>query len=431
MQKLILNELLTYDSYKERGMKQQKFVIKLLTAFAVFSMLSVISANAAISTSNTANKTIPVSARGVAAPPVQWEQTFGGSVGNSTGRSVQQTTDGGYIIAGSTDSFSPGKSNVYLIKTDSFAKKQWEQTFGGSVGNSTGRSVQQTTDGGYIIAGMTDSFSAGKVKAYLIKTDSSGMKQWEQTYGGNAFNNAASVQQTTDSGYIFVGSTVADRTPLIYLVKTDSSGKTQWEQTFGSGIQNYGNSVRQSSDGGYIIAGAKVQSTDQVYAYLVKTDSSGKTQWEQTYGGKGFNFGTSVQQTTDSGYVIGGVTNSSSANQYFYLVKTDSSGMKQWEQTYGGKGLNLAHALQLTNDGGYVMVGEFLTGGTSVLNATSSQGYLVKSDSSGKMQWQETFGGSANSSGSDIQQTKDGGYIVVGSTDSGHASRTDAYLVKF
>ena len=113
------------------------------------------------------------------------------------------------------------------------------------------RGVQQTTDGGYIIVGQTDSFSAGKLKAYLIKTDSSGKKQWEQTYGGNALNVGASVQQTTDAGYIFVGSTFADRMLLIYLVKTDSSGKVQWEQTFGSGVQNTGTS--SSTDHGWWI----------------------------------------------------------------------------------------------------------------------------------------------------------------------------------
>ena len=411
-------------------MKQYEFVVKLLAACAVFCILSVISANAAISDLNTANKTIHVNTRGVAAPQVQWEQTFGGSA-NSTGRGVQQTNDDGYIITGFTQSSANESQKVYLLKTDSFGKKQWDQTFGGNIGNGTGRAVRQTVDGGYIIVGQTDSFSVGKLKAYLIKTDSSGNKQWEKTYGGNAVNYGASVQQTTDGGYVFVGSTVVDSMPLVYLVKTDSSGKVQWEQTFGNGIQNFGNSVWQSADGGYIIAGAKVQSSDQVYAYLVKTDSSGSMQWDQTYGGKGFNFATSVQQTTDSGYVIGGVTNSSGPNQYFYLVKTDSSGAKQWDQTYGGKGLNLAHAVQQTTDGGYIMVGDTFVGGTSLLTATGSHGYLVKTDSSGSMQWQETFGGNGNISGQDVQQTKDGGYIIVGSTDSGHASRLDVYLAKF
>jgi hypothetical protein len=407
-------------------MKQHKFAVKLLAAFAVFSMLSVIGANAAVGDLHAAGKTISDNTRSVAAPSVQWEQTFGGSVGNSTGRSVQQTTDDGYIIVGTTFSFGAGKGAIYLIKTDSFGKKQWEQTFGGSVGNSTARGIQQTTDGGYIIVGQTDSFSAGKLKAYLIKTDSSGKKQWEQTYGGNPFNVGASVQQTTDNGYIFVGTTLSDRQFLIYLVKIDSSGKVQWEQTFGSGAQNTGTSVRQTTDGGYIISGVKIQTVEQFYAYLVKTDSSGKVQWEQTFGGKGATIGMSVQQTKDSGYVVGGVTNSSGAgNQDFYLVKTDSSGKQQWQQTFGGKGNETALAVQQTNDGGYIMVGE-----TDSLTANQTQVYLVKSDSSGSMQWQETLGGSGNSTGSDVQQTKDGGYIVVGSTDSGHAGRFDIYLAK-
>jgi len=407
-------------------MIQYKFVVKLLTAFAVFSMLSVITTNAAVGDLNTASKTIAGNTRSVAAPSVQWEQTFGGSVGNSTGKGVQQTTDDGYIIVGTTFSFGAGKAAIYLVKTDSFGKKQWEQTFGGNVGNSTARGIQQTTDGGYIIVGQTDSFSTGKLKAYLIKTDSSGKKQWEQTYGGNAFNVGASVQQTTDGGYIIAGSTLVDKTLLIYLVKIDSSGKVQWEQTFGSGVQNAGTSIRQTSDGGYIVAGTNIQSLDQAYAYLVKTDSSGKVQWEKTFGEKGTSIGMFAQQTKDSGYVLGGVTNSSGAGkQDFYLVKTDSSGVKQWQQTYGGTGDDLAYTVQQTTDGGYIMVG-----GTESFAANRTQAYLVKSDSSGNMQWQETFGGSGNSTGMDVQQTRDGGYIVAGWTDSAHGGRLDVYLAK-
>jgi hypothetical protein len=408
-------------------MIQYKFVVKLLAAFAVFSMLSVITGNAAIGDLNAASKTISGNARSVAAPSVQWEQTFGGSVGNSTGRRVQQTTDGGYIIVGTTTSFGAGNARFYLVKTDSSGKKQWEQTFGGSVGNSTGRGVQQTTDGGYIIVGQTNSFSAGKLKAYLVKTDSSGSMQWQQTYGGNALNFGAFVQQTTDGGYIFVGSTVADRTLLAYLVKTDSSGTMQWEKTFGGPYgQNGGASVRQTTDGGYIIAGSAIQSRNQNYAYLAKTDSSGSMQWEKTFGGKGVTLGMSVQQTKDSGYVIGGATNSSGAGkQEFYLVKTDSSGTKQWEQMFGGNGDDIAYAVQQTNDGGYIM------GGTDSLTAANrTQTYLVKTDSSGSMQWQETFSGNGDSSAYDVQQTNDGGYIVVGSTYPGHAGLLDVYLAK-
>lgn len=360
-----------------------------------------------------------------AAPPIRWVQMFGGN-GNNSGRSVQQTNDGGYIIAGTTNSFSVGKTNVYLVKTDSFGMKQWEQTFGGTVGNSTGRSVKQTTDGGYIIAGQTDSFSAGKLKAYLIKTDSSGNKQWEQTYGGNAFNVAASVQLTTDGGYIFVGSTSVDKTLSIYLAKTDPSGKVQWEQTFGSGDQNAGTSVRQTSDGNYIIAGTTIQSRDQAYVYLAKTDSSGKVQWYKQFGGRGTSAGTSVQLTKDGGYIIGGSTNATSdGKMHFYLVKTDSSGTMQWQQTYGLGDVDLGYAVQQTQDLGYI-----IGGSVSFTTNNRTQAYLVKSDSSGSMQWQETLGGSANTAAYDVRQTTDSGYIVVGLTDSGHANQSDVYLAK-
>lgn len=408
-------------------MIQYKFVVKLLAAFAVFSMLSVITANAAIGDLNAASKAISGNNRNVAAPSVQWDQTFGGNAGNSSGRRVQQTTDDGYIIVGTTNSFGAGNSRIYLVKTDSSGKEQWEQTFGGKTGNSTGRGVQQTTDGGYIIVGQTNSFSASKIKAYLVKTDSSGAMQWQKTYGGNALNFGAYVQQTTDGGYIFVGSTFADQAILAWLVKTDSSGTMQWEQTFpGPYGNNGGTVVQQTTDGGYIITGTAIQSRDQEYAYLAKTDSSGAMQWEKAFGGKGFNVGLFVQQTKDSGYIISGATNSSGAGkQQFYLVKTDSSGTKQWEQTFGGNGDGIAYAVQQTNDGGYIIAGT-----DSLTAANRTQALLVKSDSSGSVQWQETFSGRGDCTASDVQQTKDGGYIFVGSTYPGNAGRLDVYLAK-
>jgi hypothetical protein len=251
--------------------------------------------------------------------------------------------------------------------------------------------------------------------------------QWQKTYGGNALNFGAYVQQTTDGGYIFVGSTFADQSILAWLVKTDSSGAMQWEQTFpGPYGNNGGTVVQQTTDGGYIITGTAIQSRDQEYAYLAKTDSSGAMQWEKTFGGKGFNVGMFVQQTKDSGYIISGATNSSGAGkQQFYLVKTDSSGTKQWEQTFGGNGDGIAYAVQQTNDGGYIIAGT-----DSLTAANRTQALLVKSDSSGSVQWQETFSGRGDCTAYDVQQAKDGGYIFVGSTYPGHAGRLDVYLAK-
>jgi hypothetical protein len=178
-----------------------------------------------------------------AAPPEQWNKTFGGT-NDDTAYSVRQTSDGGFILAGWTESYGAGKKDAWLIKTDANGGEQWNKTFGRK-GDDAANSVRQTSDGGYIISGYTESYGAGKHDVWLIKTDAAGNQQWNKTFGGTRNDWANSVQQTKDGGYIIAGETNSDVAgdTDVCLVKTDSNGNEQWNMTFG-GTRSDGASFR-------------------------------------------------------------------------------------------------------------------------------------------------------------------------------------------
>jgi hypothetical protein len=314
-----------------------------------------------------------------------WTRTFGGA-NFDYGWSVHQTADGGYVIAGSTWSFGAGVRDVYLIKTDASGDTLWTKVYGGT-DQDRGYSVQQTADGGFIVAGYTGSFGAGCYDAYLIKTDAQGDTLWTRTYGCTNYDYGFSVEQTTDGGYVIAGYTFSLGAVGgdAYLVKTDAAGDTLWTRTLGGGKDDHGYSVQQTADGGYIIAGYTysfgVGTPDSDNVYLIKTNASGDTLWARTYGGTGSDAGYSVRQTSDGGYIIAGLTYSFGAGQDdVYLVKINASGDTIWTRTYGGADEDWGHSIQQTSDGGYIIAGI-----TASFGAGSYDVYLIKTDSLGNV----------------------------------------------
>jgi hypothetical protein len=360
-------------------------------------------------------------------PEVAWNKTLGGS-DDDYGHSVQQTSDGGYIIAGSTRSYGAGNGDVWLIKTDSSGDVAWNKTFGGS-DSECGTSIQQTSDGGYIITGYTMSYGAGGSDVWLIKTDSSGDVAWNQTFGGSDGDSGFSVQQTSDGGYVVAGYTYsygAGRSDA-WLIKTDSSGDEMWNQTFGGSDYDRGRSVQQTSDGGYIITGrTSSYGAGRSDVWLIKTDSSGDVAWNQTFGGSDNDYGYSVKQSSDDGYIITGETYSYGAGRAdVWLIKTDSSGNETWTQTFGGSYHDYGSSVRQISDGGYIIAGD-----TESYGAGHTNVWLIKTDSSGDVEWKQTFGGSGSDYGRSAQQTSEGGFIIGGSRRFYGAGDGDIWLVK-
>jgi hypothetical protein len=360
-------------------------------------------------------------------PPTEWNQTYGGA-GDDWAASVVQTTDGGYAFAGSTLLPGTGNRNFWLVKTDPCGTILWDKTYGGA-DYEIAYSMVQTSDGGYALAGIT--LYVGGSDFWLVKTDADGNIQWSRTYGGTNDDRAYSVVQTSDGGYAITGYTASFGAGWwdFWLVKTNSFGGIQWTRTYGGTSNEEAKSVIQTSDGGYAIAGSTASFGAGFYDFwLIKTDSAGNIQWNKTYGGADYEEAHSMVQTSDGGYAIAGRTwyfGTGSADSW--LVKTDAAGNMEWNKTYGGADYEEAYSMVQTSDGGYALAGEINFGGEY------ADVWLVKTDSSGTMLWNGTYGGVYDDRAYSVVQTSDGGYALAGFTYSfsvGSPTYGDAWLIK-
>jgi len=222
---------------------------------------------------------------------------------------IRQTSDGMYVVAGWTNSFGAGNPDIFLMKMNQLGDTLWTRVYGDSL-RENAYDVQETADGGYILAGRTSSFGAGGDDCLLTKTDSVGNVEWSRTFGtATGMEELYSVQPTGDGGYIAVGNVWNSPSGLdVYLVKSNSTGDTLWTHAYGikGGVSEYGRYVQQTADGGYFIAAYNGD------IYLIKTDSGGNLEWSRTYGGGGSysDQAWSAQQTTDGDYIVAGYTRS-------------------------------------------------------------------------------------------------------------------------
>ena len=358
------------------------------------------------------------------APLAEWNQTYGG-YDDEYVFSVDEASDGGYVMAGATHSYGIG-IDAWLVKTYSNGTRQWEQYYGG-MGYDYASCVQQANDSGYILAGGTDSFSSdGSREVWLVKTDAAGSMQWTKTFGVT-FNSADahSVQQTSDGGYIVAATyTVSGNT--FWLIKTDAAGNMVWNTQWGGNGSDIAYFAQETTDGGYIAAGSTT-SWGAMDGVLVKTYSNGAIEWNKTYGeANSIEQFYSIQQTYDGGYVAVGYSNSSLLDDDFWLVKVGPDGSLLWSRTFGGLDDDWGSSVQQTSDGGFVIAGSTYSSGDS-----SPDYMVVKTDGNGNEEWRGIYGTSDTDQAQSIHETKDGGYVVAGYTYySGGGVSTDGWLLK-
>ena len=353
----------------------------------------------------------------VRASSEMWSKTYGN--GKEVGNSLVETSDGGYAVAGDSASFGAGDSDFWLVKIDSNGNMEWNQTYGG-LEDERAKALLKTSDGGFAIVGNKYYSDYWECDFWLVKTDNYGNMEWNQTYGGPEFDYANSLIETSDGGYAIAGGTSSfgvGETDF-WLVKTDTQGNMEWNQTYGSADAEGSTSLVATSDGGYALVGGRTGLEGGVPGFypfdntiwLVKSDSNGNMEWNQTYGEKsGFKDAYSLVTTSD-GYAIAGYLPDGSYSD-FWLIKTDESGNMQWSKNYGKGGDEKAYSMVATSDGGYALAG-------IASGAIGTEAYLdswmIKTDSAGNELWSQTFAETGDQYIYSMVETSDGSFALAG-----------------
>jgi hypothetical protein len=373
--------------------------------------------------------------------PITFVKASGGN-GNDHGRSIIKTNDGGYAVTGYTNSYNPLNAyEMFIAKYDLNGTLIWNKNLDESYGYAYGHSIVQTSDGGYAVTGETNSRGNGSIDMFIIKFNSNGDIVWTKTWhaigGINTNQIGRSIVQTSDGGYAVTGETnIVNSGGNMFIVKYDSNGNVIWNKIWGGVNYEVGNSIIQTSDGGYAIAGETGYGAGMGDALIVKYNSGGNLVWSRTLGGSMYDKGYSIIQTNDGGYAVTGETSSYGAGGYdMFIAKYDSSGNISWNKTWGGSMNDKGYSIIQTSDGGYAVTGEAYS------FSVSSQDYdmfIAKYDSNGNISWNKTWGGIYGANGTNgtdmgrsIVQTSDGGYAVSGETNSFGAGGYDMFIAKY
>lgn len=377
---------------------------------------------------------------------------------------IRQTSDGGYIIGGTSASSQNGDatpenhggSDCWVVKLSAGGNIEWNKMYGGSADDEL-RQIVPTSDGGYIFCAYTESSADGDVwqtshggfDSWIVKLDASGDTTWTKLIGGDQGDFANSIQQTADGGYVVAAfsfsSDIGDITDPsnglsdYWVVKLNASGTIVWDKLLGGAGEEQVYAVRQAADGGYIVSGYSTSSasgnvTGTIHGvfdfWVVKLTGTGTISWNTLIGGTQEQIASNIEQTADGGYITigktlsgasGNITGTNHGQNDFLIVKLNSSGAVSWTQILGGAGEDFAASLKQTSDGGYIVAGtssSSATGNVSDASHGLEDAWIVKLNSTGNITWNKLFGGTDSDFATSIQITTDGNYIISGYTMS-------------
>jgi hypothetical protein len=348
-----------------------------------------------------------------------WAKTYGSTNSDAAGGNlIQPTLDNGYIAVTSTNSFGAGDYDIWVLKLDASGNVIWEKTYGGPE-QDLSVCVVQTAAGGYAVTGHTSSFGAGDTDLWVLYLEPDGSTVWSRTYGGAGSDKARFLTHTSDGGFIIAGTTQSFGAGEedVWILKLNPSGFIAWQKTYGGAKRDYAPSIRQTLDGGFIV-GASTESFDltSTAMWIFKLNADGTIAWQNSYGGSENDYFHSVFQTLDGGYLVAGYTGSFGAGPSadIWIMKLDANGTVQWQSTYGGQDGDLVNSIGMTMDGGYIIAGD-----TQNFRVDQDDDiWAFKLNADGTIAWEKTYGGPGYEHAGSIRQTSDGGYVLIGSTSS-------------
>ena len=354
------------------------------------------------------------------APDTAWTKAY--HRGTDVCQWIEETSDGGFIMAGFSRLSVNTWSDILLVRVNNSGDILWTNTYENPTHGEEAYCVKEDYNGGFVIAGVIH-HSATLRNALIIKTDNYGDTLWTYTYGDNRNAEAINISCTSDNGYIITGfKYFPGKSGDVFLLKLDHNGEFEWVQTYGGSTYQEGFIVQQTTDGGYMVAGS-----DEVWGrgkdyYLIKTDEDGILEWSKTYGGTQYDHCTSAQQTYDGGYILFGRSDSYNPNNDL-AVKTNSMGDTLWTKNFR-RSNDFGWSVDQTADSGFIF------GGYTNNPGKLDDFWFVRTNADGDTLWMKSVGYGDDQRGYCIQQTGDGGYILAGYSDQGGSLAQDFYVVK-
>ncbi len=401
------------------------------------------------------------------APNILWDKTVGGN-GSDYVENICRTNDGGFIIAGNSNSENSGDKSdnsrgvydYWIVKFDNQGNKIWDRTFGGQ-GEDYNPNIVQTNDGGFLICGQSNSgisgdkteVSRGGYDFWLLKIDGFGNKLWDKTIGGNGSENMGNIIATSSGEFIISGhsysSISAEKSENqigagdYWIIKINYLGEKVWDKTIGGNFQDVFPEIISTDDGGFLlsgssdsgITGSKSALNKGGFDYWVlKLNGSGEKVWDKTFGGNNDDFSVSTAKSNDGGYIITGYSKSGFSQDKtepsrdlfgyndYWIVKINEFGEKVWDKTIGGWSEDEVSSVVTTNDGGFIIAGQSKSSNhedKTEVNFGDFDFWLVKINHLGQKVWDKTLGGGGTDRSPKLLLTSDGGILVSGISNSG------------